>query len=62
MKNYYYAVAVGREIGIYNSWDECEQMVKGYKGAIFKKFNNITDAQDFILVHSNYTQDKPKNR
>lgn len=48
MAKFYYAVKLGRNPGIYESWAECEMQVKGYKGAKYKKFPTIEEAQDFI--------------
>ena len=48
MARFYYAVKAGRNPGIYNSWDECEKEVREFKGAIYKKFRSIEEAQDFI--------------
>ncbi|TDG48945.1 hypothetical protein AWZ03_004629 [Drosophila navojoa] len=44
----FYAVAKGRKVGIYDSWTQCEQQVKGFKGALFKKFVCRQDAEEFI--------------
>ena len=44
----FYAVAQGKQCGIYDSWNECQENVKGFKGAKFKKFNNENDAKLFI--------------
>lgn len=44
----YYAVKKGRKSGIYTSWAECEAQVKGYSGAIFKKFSTYEEAENFI--------------
>ena len=44
----FYAVKKGYNIGIYNSWPECQQQIQGYKGSIFKKFNTNQDAVNFI--------------
>lgn len=44
----YYAVAVGRKVGIFHTWDECNKQVLKYKGAKFKKFDNLKDAENFI--------------
>lgn len=44
----YYAVKVGIKPGIYLTWDECKKNVFGYKGAIYKKFENKEDAINFI--------------
>ena len=53
----YYAVAIGKEPGIYSSWNECENQVKGFKGAKFKKFNNEDEAKHFIHSYSNATNE-----
>lgn len=48
MSKKYYVVKVGKERGIYDTWEECEKQVKGYKGAIFKSFTNEVDAQRYL--------------
>ncbi len=48
MKGAYYAVHVGREPGIYNTWKEAESQILGYSGARFQKFDNIDDATHFL--------------
>jgi len=35
---YIYAVRIGRKVGIFNSWEECLEQVKGYPHAEYKKF------------------------
>jgi len=47
-KTFYYAVRVGREPGIYSSWDECKPQVDAFSKPAFKKFNNRDDAERFI--------------
>ena len=44
----YYAVKKGRKAGVYLTWPECQEQVIGYKGAIYKSFDNMSDAHDFI--------------
>ena len=44
----YYSVYKGFNKGIYKSWKECEKEVKGYKGAIYKKFKLENDAILFL--------------
>lgn len=44
----YYAVQRGFTPGIYATWAECEKQVKGYSGAIFKKFTSLEDAKIFM--------------
>lgn len=46
--NKYYAVAVGRQPGIYRSWTETEKQVKGFKGAKFKSFKTLDEAQIYL--------------
>ncbi|KAL3766488.1 hypothetical protein ACHAW5_001157 [Stephanodiscus triporus] len=43
----FYAVAVGRVAGIYNTWDECKAQTSGYSGAVFKGFQTHHEAQAF---------------
>lgn len=44
-----YAVAKGHNIGIYLFWNDCKEQVLGYKGAIYKRFDNEEDAENYIL-------------
>lgn len=44
----YYAVRIGRNPGIYHTWDECKRETMGFKGASFKKFSTREDAEVFI--------------
>ncbi|CAD5213008.1 unnamed protein product [Bursaphelenchus okinawaensis] len=48
LKMPFYAVAKGRNVGIYNSWDDCKAQVNGFSGPVFKKFNSQAEAQDFV--------------
>ncbi|CCD24883.1 RNA-DNA hybrid ribonuclease NDAI_0E00670 [Naumovozyma dairenensis CBS 421] len=43
----FYGVNQGFQRGVFYSWHDCEQQVKGYKGAIFKKFNSFEEAKNF---------------
>lgn len=44
----YYVVKKGRETGIFDNYDKVEPLVKGYKGAIHKKFDNEEEAIAFL--------------
>lgn len=44
----FYAVKEGLVPGIYNSWPETHEQVKGYSGAIYKSFSTLEEAQFFI--------------
>lgn len=48
MMSKYYAVKRGVKTGIFCSWAECEPLVKGYSGAIYRAFANKKDAESFI--------------
>jgi len=48
MDNKVYAVRKGRRTGIFNSWKECEQQVKGYSGAEYKRFKTFDEAEEYL--------------
>lgn len=48
MKKKIYAVKQGRKIGLFPSWEECEQQIKGYAGAKFKSFPTEREALSWL--------------
>ena len=44
----FYAVKVGIKPGIYLTWKECENNVKNFTNAKYKKFNSKNEAQSYI--------------
>ncbi|MDD4238978.1 MAG: ribonuclease H family protein [Desulfotomaculaceae bacterium] len=50
----YYAVKQGRKTGIFNSWLECSQQVKGYKNAIYKGFTSLKEAQNYLELENKF--------
>ncbi len=44
----FYAVKKGRQTGIFLTWSECEQQVKGFKGALYKSFLTKEEAQNYL--------------
>ncbi|KAK5981822.1 RNase H domain-containing protein [Trichostrongylus colubriformis] len=50
-KRGYYAVANGRKVGVFRSWDECHAQVNGYPNARYKKFVTESEALAFITNH-----------
>src|SRR5699024_1096530 len=48
----FYVVAVGRQPGIYRSWDECRQQVDGYPGNKHKSFKLEDEAQQYLEENS----------
>ena len=47
----FYAVANGRTIQIFSNWNDCNDSVKGYKHAIYKKFETMEEAEIFMQIH-----------
>ena len=43
-----YAVKVGRQTGLFNTWAECEAQVKGFMGAKFKGFMTAQEAMAWL--------------
>ena len=63
---YFYAVHIGKEKGIFNTWDECKEKVIGYPNSKFKKFKNKNDADffvenGFIKENNNFYKNDEKN-
>ena len=52
----YYAVKKGRKTGIFNSWAECEQQVKGFAGAKYKSFKTPAEAKDWLNDRASLTK------
>ena len=45
-KQKYYVVWKGREIGVFENWDECKSHIEGYQGAVYKSFTTKEAAID----------------
>jgi len=46
-KSKFYAVRNGRETGVFRTWAECQEKVKGFSGAKFKSFPSLEEATRF---------------
>ena len=55
MAKKYYAVRVGRETGIFDSWDACKAQTIGFKGAVFKSFQTLQEAENYVRGESSVT-------
>jgi ribonuclease HI len=44
-KNKYYVVWSGKKTGVFDSWKDCEQSVKGVEGAKYKSFDSLAEAE-----------------
>lgn len=53
----YYAVAKGRTTGIFDNWEECQESIKGYKGATYKSFSNtaLDLAEQYLIGQGVFT-------
>jgi len=47
-KQKYYAVKKGNDTGIFQTWSECQEAVKGFSGAEFKSFESLNEAQAYL--------------
>jgi len=54
----FYAVRVGREPGVYDTWDECKEQTNGFKGAKFKSWPTRELAEK--AVRDGWDEPKPK--
>ena len=48
----FYAVARGRQTGIFRTWRECEAATRAFSRAAFKKFDSQAEAQAFLDAHA----------
>lgn len=56
----YYAVARGRRVGLYDTWEECKSQVDDFYNPRYKKFNSEKEAKDFIAQNRDRaSSDKP---
>lgn len=49
-----YVVFVGRQLGIYISWLECQQQVVGYQGNVYKSYKSIEEARTAWIMYASY--------
>lgn len=49
----YYAVAVGRQTGIFQDWESVKILVNGYNGAVYKGFKSKQEAEQYLQPYSN---------
>ena len=41
----FYAVLKGNKPGIYKTWKECDVQIRGFSGAVYKKFDTLEEAE-----------------
>ena len=52
----FYAVRLGRNPGIYSSWEEASKNVIGFHGAVHKKFSTQSEANAFVQTSGGYSK------
>lgn len=62
MKSKYYAVKKGKKVGIFSSWDDCSEQVKGYSGAMFKSFKTKEEAEEYLGIKKKKKKTKAKKQ
>lgn len=60
-KKKYYAVAKGRETGVFDSWEKCHAATDKFKGGLFKGFNNKQQAEKWLKNPITKKEQKVKN-
>lgn len=55
----FYAVHNGRKRGVYQSWDQVQPLVTGYRDAVYKKFKTHAQAQHFVETGEVKRADNP---
>ncbi len=55
----FYGVRVGREVGVYETWKECQKRTNGFSGAEFKSFPTREEAEDWVYPHVPGTDSEP---
>ena len=48
MAKNFYAVRSGRETGIFKTWNECKRYITGFKGAEYKGFMTLEEAEEYM--------------
>lgn len=51
-----YAVKQGRQTGIFDTWAECQEQIKGFSGAVYKSFTSREDAEKYLGIGDGLTQ------
>lgn len=59
VKTYYYAVAKGYQVGIFNVWEKCKSSVEHFPNARYKKFSTKSEAENFIRTFQPNISDVP---
>lgn len=60
-KKKFYAVKIGRNPGIYQTWNQTKEQVDGFSGAVYKSFTTEEEARHFIEGNDRVTEESLKD-
>jgi ribonuclease HI len=52
----HYAVFSGRQTGVYDTWDACKTQVDKFKGAVFKSYPDLAQAEEALACYTPTTK------
>ena len=55
----FYAVRAGRVTGVFRTWEECDNSVKGFRGNNYKSFKTLQEAEEFINGTTSHKRKRP---
>ena len=55
----HYVVFSGRQTGIYGTWEACKAQVDKFRGAIFKSYLDIVQAEEAMASYALVTKERP---
>jgi ribonuclease HI len=55
----FYGVRVGREVGVYETWKECQEQTKHFSKAEFKSFPSREEAEEWVYPPEPSTDSEP---
>ncbi len=47
-KQKYYVVWKGKRTGVYQTWEECKEQIQDFKGALYKSFSTLAEAEQAL--------------
>jgi ribonuclease HI len=60
--DYFYAVAKGRHVGVFSTWEQCNNSVIGFPGSAYKKFKSFAEAEAFTInASSSFQSETPQS-
>lgn len=45
----FYGVKVGKNPGVYETWEDCKSEITGFKGAVYKAFKSREEAEEYVF-------------